>query len=511
MSDLWEEKFSKKQDRKFWKHKETGETSWTPPPPAAINAKEITKPVASAAVEWDWDEKYSEKHKKKFWKHKTTGETTWKEPHKPTPSATASSDKKANTETVAAVIEWDWDEKYSEKHKKKFWKHKTTGETTWKEPHKPTPSAAASSDKKANAETAPVVAVVEWDWDEKYSEKHKKKFWKHKTTGETTWKEPLKPTPSAAASSDKKANAETAPVVAVVEWDWDEKYSEKHKKKFWKHKTTGETTWKEPLKPKVVTAPEPVTSAESSPTDTVVAAAAAAVEYEEIDDPCWKKHHSKEKKKDYWKNTTTGKSTWTEPPKIKRVVVKDKDVIATATPPSEAGDVTSADNKLEKVDSPTVTKPVEEEKHEKQKSESKALSLHPCGLLYQQRKHHLQGWSKLTAKVFTHCEESVLMLYEKSEDCIFDDITSVEKNLVSEKLSLEKDAEEDKQEEGKRESEMSDLKSSAISDSSKLFTALFLSDFEAISSNVEVSEGVFLDCSFVLCLLKSFNVILGVW
>ena len=32
------------------------------------------------------------------------------------------------------------------------------------------------------------------EWEEKYSEKHKRKFWKNIKTGAVEWKEPVKPT-----------------------------------------------------------------------------------------------------------------------------------------------------------------------------------------------------------------------------------------------------------------------------------------------------------------------------
>jgi hypothetical protein len=44
--------------------------SLPPPPPAAAPAKGA------------WEEKYSKAKNRKFWKNKETGETTWKEPPK---------------------------------------------------------------------------------------------------------------------------------------------------------------------------------------------------------------------------------------------------------------------------------------------------------------------------------------------------------------------------------------------------------------------------------------------
>ena len=371
-----------------------------------------------------------------------------------------------------------WEEKFSKKQDRKFWKHKETGETTW--------TAPAGLDSKKESKTtvakADTTAVVEWDWDEKFSEKHQKKFWKNKTTGETTWKEPPKPVTSAATSSDKKESTETA--AAAVEWDWDEKYSDKHKKKFWKNKTTGETTWKEPPKP-AAEAPKPAASAYSSDHT----AAMHEESSEEIEDPTWTKHFNKDKKKDYWKNTVTGQSTWTHPPKIKR-----ERVAAPSTASSK-----SAMKKESVASSKTVTS----------SEESNAVSVYPCGFLYEQRRESHQGWRKVAAKVFTHSKEAVLMLYEQCRDCKFEEVTPLEKDMVSKKKQLPQSQEEEtkdkksKNGDEKNDSESSDTKETVTSASEEcqLYSALFLSEFESISTNLEVP---YCRCLFIHAISKTY-------
>jgi hypothetical protein len=50
--------------------------------------------------------------------------------------------------------------------------------------------------------------VADEDWEEKYSEQHKRKFWKNKKTGKSSWTEPPKvskaATTKAAGESSKK-------------------------------------------------------------------------------------------------------------------------------------------------------------------------------------------------------------------------------------------------------------------------------------------------------------------
>ena len=114
----------------------------------------------------------------------------------------------------------EWEEKFNEKHQKKYWKNKTTGESVWKDPNK---KSSSSSKAKQDVETASVagsvagsvaVASGEWEWEEKFNEKHKRKYWKHKTSGEVVWKEPPKP---AAAAPAATANDNVDESIAVSE------------------------------------------------------------------------------------------------------------------------------------------------------------------------------------------------------------------------------------------------------------------------------------------------------
>ena len=193
----------------------------------------------------EWEEKFSEKHQKKFWKNVSTGEMVWKNPI--VSSQDKNDVKKEALDSNAAVIDistWEWEEKFSEKHQKKFWKNKSSGEMVWKEPPKPVPAPIVSSTVTQPPDNI-TSTLIDWEWEEKFNEKHKRKYWKHKTSGEIVWKEPPKP----AAENTTAAVAGSTVASAVVEWEWEEKFNEKHKRKYWKHKTSGEIVWKEPPKP----------------------------------------------------------------------------------------------------------------------------------------------------------------------------------------------------------------------------------------------------------------------
>jgi hypothetical protein len=256
----WEEKFSEQHQRKFWKNKKTGKSSWTEPPKVPKTASSAIPATATQATtssetemvaDEDWEEKYSDQHKKKFWKNKKTGKSSWTEPPKVPKKSTGGGEAvttEISSSTQDMVADEDWEEKYSEQHKKKFWKNKKTGKSSWTEPPK-VPKSATSATTPATATQATTSSetemVADEDWEEKYSDQHKKKFWKNKKTGKSSWTEPPKvPKKSTGGGETAKPALEEM----VVDEDWEEKYSEPHKRKFWKNKKTGKSSWTEPPK-----------------------------------------------------------------------------------------------------------------------------------------------------------------------------------------------------------------------------------------------------------------------
>jgi hypothetical protein len=81
------------------------------------------------------------------------------------------------------------------------------------------------------------------DWEEKYSEVHKRAYWSNKKTGERTW---TKPVAGGAAASPRLVAAGGAAATGGSS-DWAEKYSDEHKRAYWSNKKTGERTWTKPV------------------------------------------------------------------------------------------------------------------------------------------------------------------------------------------------------------------------------------------------------------------------
>jgi hypothetical protein len=71
-------------------------------------------------------------------------------------------------------VEDKWEEKFSQKHQRKFWQNKKTGEMTWEKPGLDAPISEADN-----------------IWEEKVSQKHNRKFWQNQKTGAMTWEKPV--------------------------------------------------------------------------------------------------------------------------------------------------------------------------------------------------------------------------------------------------------------------------------------------------------------------------------
>jgi hypothetical protein len=203
--DAWIENYSEVQNKRFWVNKITSETTWVSPEEYILNLQAETNLQQHEQEQHEWEELYNEKHKRKYWKHKTTGETSWKAPKVDTTTnndANKAADTKTDvvvesTSSAAAATSSEWEELYNEKHKRKYWKNKMTGETSWKAPK--IDVITTNTKIAAQAITAPS-STIDKDWEELYNEKHKRKYWKHKTTGETSWKAPKVDTTSIESS-----------------------------------------------------------------------------------------------------------------------------------------------------------------------------------------------------------------------------------------------------------------------------------------------------------------------
>lgn len=321
MSGVWKESFSEKHQKKFWKNKETGETTWKDPTGTSTqdNKKKSSKssennkseidgtdavekgPVKKksskesavavdtvSAASTDWVRSYSEKKKAHYWKNKVTGESTWKDP-------TISTNKAEEGTVTNKAVTSEWTEHYSEKHQKAYWKNTTTGKSTFTNPNNS--STMKETEKASSTETA---TYNPEEWEEKYDKKKEKKYWKNKTTGKATYSDPSKATSSTLSKTNSSSsNKETT--IAVASTEWEEKYSEKHKKTYWKNKITNATTWSNPNT--------------TTTTTTTVAASNSDI---------WEEKYDKKSNRKYWKNKETGKSTFKDPTTSSTTTEKNK-------------------------------------------------------------------------------------------------------------------------------------------------------------------------------------------
>ena len=129
----------------------------------------------------EWEERYSKKHDRKYWKNKNTGESSWKDPNKinskkkrsdNTKESNNNGDKIDITDVVVNNVESNADEDH-------------TNIASKEEKNDNTIIDVEKDQKEERLEGENV-------WVEKYSKKHDKKYWKNEVNGETSWKDPYK-------------------------------------------------------------------------------------------------------------------------------------------------------------------------------------------------------------------------------------------------------------------------------------------------------------------------------
>jgi hypothetical protein len=293
--DEWEEKFDKKKEKKYWKNKVTGKATYNDP------STEATKPAADSAAAApaesgspynpdEWEEKFDKKKEKKYWKNKATGKATYNDPSKEAKSAAPAA---APAESGSSYNADEWEEKFDKKKEKKYWKNKVTGKATYNDPSKEAKSAAPTAAPAASA-----AAAVSDLWEEKFDKKSNRKYWKNKETGKSTFKDPA----TEAKKSDEASVVSGTSTVATASHaaDWVEKFSDKHGRKYWKHKVTGAISWTAPASDAAVVASAPA----------AVGAGAAG-----SGDPAgeWVESYSEKHSRPCWKSNITGKTTYTKP------------------------------------------------------------------------------------------------------------------------------------------------------------------------------------------------------
>jgi len=258
----------------------------------------------------------------------------------------------------SVVLPKGWVEKYSDKKAKYYYVNTATKATQWtfpvEEPSSVPSTNSMSSPAPSTAPAPAVVAAVVEEWVELFSEKKQRPYWKNTITNESTWKKPpslLEETtaPAPAEPTQKVSKAAPEATQAKEAEVWQEKYSDKKQKPYWKNTVTGESTWTNPLSnaassssatPAAVaaststSAPEPAVAMKLTAASLAAAAAAAPQEtktqrqapirQEKKEEKCipdherplpdgWKIKYSESKGKHYYVNTSNKKTQWTYP------------------------------------------------------------------------------------------------------------------------------------------------------------------------------------------------------
>ena len=189
----------------------------------------------------------------------------------------------------------------------------------------------------------------EVDWVEKFSEEKGRKYWKNRITKETTWKCPFEVEETRASrsssitpfsgdirvqvSSPQKPSTKKCTKASdnASTSDWVEKYSTEKEKKYWKNSVTKETTWKDPTvisKKKSVDAKRKLSPTKSSQLS---------------DESGWIEKYDKNKQRVYWKNQTTGETTWKDPAENEIEAISLKRSGSSGTNASSAADGTGGE------------------------------------------------------------------------------------------------------------------------------------------------------------------------
>jgi hypothetical protein len=231
-----------------------------------LSAKVIEVPkdriAAAAAAQAAWEEKYSVTEDKVVWKNKETGAVSVEKP-KEVIAAEA-----AMAETIAhdqADVESAWEEIYSPILKRKIWKNKITGETTFEDPlfrmvaEEPKLDPISASDAFDADENPEVEAAETAAGGAGPEKKEKRKVWRNKKTGELVYEDPAltkkekKDKKDKKEKKDKKKKGDKGPSEDAVAVDgnaisstaqqWEQKYSHKMQKPIWVNNQTGQVSW----------------------------------------------------------------------------------------------------------------------------------------------------------------------------------------------------------------------------------------------------------------------------
>jgi hypothetical protein len=267
-------------------------------------------PLADHDMDDEWIEKYSERKSKPYWVNSVTGYSTWKNPvEKKDGNKKYKETGQARPPTQQDTDPNDWIEKFSDRKLKSYWVHKSTLQSTWKNPfagQKNSSRVYSSHMVLPNEDEEEPPSVTKSQsvafgfntntvWIKKFSARKQKPYWVNSITDESTWNDPNAPTVSAQGSRTN------TPIPEVGEWV--EKFDQTRMKPYWKNSITRVTTWRNPslLEPSIRTLPYERFSS-----------LAVSREVESKTEE-WIEKFSVRKQKRYWVNSETKISTWRDP------------------------------------------------------------------------------------------------------------------------------------------------------------------------------------------------------
>jgi len=240
-------------------------------------------PSPSSAETSDWVERFSETKKLPYWKNSKTKQTTWKNPFDKSKGVLTRSQSdnyapstSSQVESSATPASSDWEERFSKTKQLPYWKNTKTQQTTWRNPFFKSKDTMKRSQSYSPAKVGGLKSIDEFDedaaaslnrdqssvWVERFSETKKKPYWKNTLTNKSTWKNPfpekqpegvgttIPETPMSTSFPETPTNTfesimptTSVSVNASHPDEWEERMSRTKQRPYWKHKTTGETTW----------------------------------------------------------------------------------------------------------------------------------------------------------------------------------------------------------------------------------------------------------------------------
>ena len=287
----WVEKYSDKKEKAYWKNSESGETSWTFPVGVCDDKdrkskdkdkdKDKDKKSKDKDKDKDNEKKSKDKDKKSKDREKEKGMEQSESDSKPSKSKDKDKDRekkskdKDKNKNSKVKPSSDWIEKFSVKKDKPYWKNTITDETTWTNPievresapvkeesrgrkvekleksknkdeGKDSKKSAGGAAKRRNSSSSRSRSLS-------YGSSRSRSRSRSYSDDSRDWSRSRSSYSSRSYSDDSRSRGSISEGSFFSddeeENEWEEKYSEKKKRPYWKNLRTQETSWKAPPSP----------------------------------------------------------------------------------------------------------------------------------------------------------------------------------------------------------------------------------------------------------------------